>query len=105
MIRLKWSVEQESMDSIYIVYFVTDRFNSMNIYHEVLHQILHQRYSTTSPISPPLLSSTWFGTRGFPNYLFINMCLAQGASSSTSSMLTFNFVFGVYGTNVDETLA
>jgi hypothetical protein len=31
MIRLKWSIEQESMDFVYIVYFVTDRFNSANI--------------------------------------------------------------------------
>jgi hypothetical protein len=30
MIRLEWSVEQE-VDFVYIVYFVTDRFNSVNI--------------------------------------------------------------------------
>jgi hypothetical protein len=30
MIRLEWSVEQE-VDFVYIVYFVTDRFNSANI--------------------------------------------------------------------------
>jgi hypothetical protein len=30
MIRLEWSVEQE-VDFVYIVYFVTDMFNSANI--------------------------------------------------------------------------
>jgi hypothetical protein len=30
MIRLEWSVEQEVV-FVYIVYFVTDRFNSVNI--------------------------------------------------------------------------
>jgi hypothetical protein len=30
MILLEWSVEQE-VDFVYIVYFVTDRFNSANI--------------------------------------------------------------------------
>jgi hypothetical protein len=31
MIHLKWSIEQESMDFVYIVYFVTKRFNSTYI--------------------------------------------------------------------------
>jgi hypothetical protein len=31
MIRLEWSVEQDSMDFVYIVYFVTDWFSSTNI--------------------------------------------------------------------------
>jgi hypothetical protein len=30
MILLEWSVEQE-VDFVYIIYFVTDRFNSANI--------------------------------------------------------------------------
>jgi hypothetical protein len=93
------------MDFVYIVYFVTDRFNSPNIQHEGLPRVLHQRYSTTSTTTPPLSSSTWFGMRGFLNYLFVDMCSARGASSftsatSTSTWLTStsDFVLGAYCT-------
>jgi hypothetical protein len=100
MIRHEWSVEQESMDFVYIVYFVTDRFNSSNIQHEGLPRVLHQRYSTTSTTTPPLLLSTWFGMRGFLNYLFGDMCSARGASSFTSatSTSTSDFILGAYCT-------
>jgi hypothetical protein len=41
--------------------------------------------------------------RGFPNYLFIDMCSARAASSSTLSTSTFDFVFDIYFTDVDRT--
>jgi hypothetical protein len=42
---------------------------------------------------------------GFPNYLFIDICLARGASSCTSSTLIFSFIFDVYFIDVDRTPA
>jgi hypothetical protein len=31
MIQLEWSFEQESMDFVYMIYFVAGRFSSTNI--------------------------------------------------------------------------
>jgi hypothetical protein len=43
--------------------------------------------------------------RGSFNYLFVDMCSARGASSSTLSASTFDFVFGIYYTDADWAVA
>jgi hypothetical protein len=77
----------------------------MNIWRKGLPRLPLRRHGSTQGAPSTTSSSTRFGTRGFLDYLDIDMCSTRGASSSTSttstliwSTSTFVFVFGIYST-------